>query len=61
MSGLQPGVCEDFWAVREKHLKTIKMKRWDRLQREPAMTLALTNIHSRSEVLARQEQAQSSH
>jgi hypothetical protein len=60
-SGLQPGVYEDISGGMRKHLASIEMKHRNHLNLEPALVLILTKICPRTEVLACQKQAQSSH
>jgi hypothetical protein len=56
-----PGVLEDILGCKRKQLTSIKTKHRNRMNLEPALILALTKIRPRSEVLACQKQAQSSH
>jgi hypothetical protein len=60
-SGIQPGVREDISGCTREHVTSINTQHRNRLNPDPALILALTNIRSWIEVQACQKQAQSSH
>jgi hypothetical protein len=53
-------VSEDILGDMRKHLTSVKTKYRNRLNPEPALTLAFMKIHPQIEVLACRKQAQSS-